>query len=216
MRMKKDEALDRLARGRDAWFQSDKERLPSWMDGAGLTLYSSSMVGVHVVNETVMSETWCIGESAWRQRRIELGLDKRPEPDVTPKEEAWNEKRMDAIGQNGGEGLHYEALGAYKLGGPGTKHLRTPCSLKEDTGAHYRHSFRAKVTQADADRGYVDVKLDPYRICDIYQTGGGPREHIVKKGLRGLRKGDTERGLIKQLRDALDRWEEMLDEDEGK
>lgn len=86
-------------------------------------------------------------------------------------------------------------------------------AAQEDTGAHYRYSHRTKVSQADADRGYVDVKLDPYRICSIYQVGGGPREHIVKKGLRGLRKGDTELGLIKQLRDALDRWEEMVKED---
>jgi hypothetical protein len=147
-----------------------------------------------------------ISEQDWRERRIELGLEKRPEPDVTPDEDdAWNERRMDAIGINGGEALHY-----------GVTPVESVEWSDKDTGAHYRYSHRAKVSQADADRGYVDVKLDPYRICDIYQTGGGPREHIVKKGLRGLRKGDTERGLIKQLRDALDRWEEMLDEDEGK
>lgn len=84
-----------------------------------------------------------------------------------------------------------------------------------DTGSHYRHSLRVRVTLADLQRGHIDVKLDPYRICSIYQTGGGPREHIVKKGLRGTRKGDSERDLIHQLRDALNRWEEMLDEDEA-
>lgn len=82
-----------------------------------------------------------------------------------------------------------------------------------DTGAHYRYSYRARITDEDIARGFVEVKLDPYRIADIYQLGGGPREHIVKKGLRGTAKGDTERGLIRQLRDALNRWEEMLVED---
>lgn len=84
-----------------------------------------------------------------------------------------------------------------------------------DTGAHYRYVYRVRVTEADAAHGFVEVKLDPYRIAKVYELGGGPREHIVKKGLRGTRKGDSERELINQLRDALDRWEEMLDEDEA-
>lgn len=82
----------------------------------------------------------------------------------------------------------------------------------DDTGAHYRYEHRVALTAEDVARGYVDVKLDPYRIADIYDLGGGPREHIVKKGLRGTSKGTTERRLVKELRDALDRWEEMLDE----
>lgn len=83
-----------------------------------------------------------------------------------------------------------------------------------DTGRHYRYVHRVAVTQEDAVRGFVEVKLDPYRIADIYDLGGGPREHVVKKGLRGTTKGDSERDLVRQLRDALDRWDEMLDEDD--
>jgi hypothetical protein len=158
-----------------------------------------------------------ITEQDWRDRRIELGLEKRPEPDVTQEEDdAWNEKRMDAIWQNGNDGLSYHIDADGKVAGLGFQCVDVDdvgWGVAADTGAHYRYSYRAKVSQADANRGYVDVKLDPYRICDIYQVGGGPREHIVKKGLRGLRKGDTEWGLIKQLRDALDRWEEMVKED---
>lgn len=84
---------------------------------------------------------------------------------------------------------------------------------KEDTGAHYRYGHTVALTQADIERGLVDVKLDPYRIARIYDLGGGPREHIVKKALRGTGKGGSEQQLINELRDALDRWEEMLGED---
>jgi hypothetical protein len=205
MDTKRSEVLDRLARGRDKWFVSVEEVLPRWL---GFVAFLEPLLpgeAIKVVIPGAVGEEY-IYESSWRKRRIELGLEKRPEPVVTPEEDdAWNEKRMDAIGINGGEALHYGMTPVEAVEWSG-----------QDTGAHYRYSYRAKVTQADADRGHVDVKLDPYRICEIYQVGGGPREHIVKKGLRGLRKGDTERGLIKQLRDALDRWEEMLDEDEGK
>ena len=83
-----------------------------------------------------------------------------------------------------------------------------------DPGSHYRYTYRQKVTAEDLERGYVDVKFDPYRVCDIYKIGGGPREHIVKKGLRGPDKGHTERELIGELQSCLDRWEEMLNEDE--
>lgn len=84
---------------------------------------------------------------------------------------------------------------------------------QEDVGKHYRYSYRVNLSQRDMDNGYVDVKLDPYRICDIYNVGGGPLEHIAKKALRGVSKGHSKRDLIKELRACIDRWEEMLNED---
>ena len=86
--------------------------------------------------------------------------------------------------------------------------------LPEDPGRHYRKELRVRLTGQDIERGLVVVKLDPYRICDLYRTGGGPREHLVKKGLRGEEKGQTERELVADLRAILDRWEEKLDEDD--
>ena len=83
----------------------------------------------------------------------------------------------------------------------------------EDPGTHYRYTYRQKVTQRDFEAGYVDVNLDPYRICNTYEVGGGPREHIVKKSLRGADKGHTEMELIAELQSCLKRWEEMLAED---
>lgn len=89
-----------------------------------------------------------------------------------------------------------------------------PGPILLDPGRHYRKELRVRLTGHDIGRGLVVVKLDPYRICDLYRTGGGPREHLVKKGLRGEEKGQTERELVADLRAILDRWEEKLDEDE--
>lgn len=87
-------------------------------------------------------------------------------------------------------------------------------SQDDDPGAHYRYGYTVALTPEDIARGFVRVNLDPYRIADIYALGGGPREHVVKKGLRGSGKGHSDRALIRELRSCIDRWEEMLDEDE--
>ncbi|PHS61657.1 MAG: hypothetical protein COB12_12010 [Flavobacterium sp.] len=61
------------------------------------------------------------------------------------------------------------------------------------------------------------VKADPYRICKLYGINGGPHEHITKKMLRGVNKDDginTELDLIRVVRGQLDRWEEMIKEDQ--
>lgn len=60
---------------------------------------------------------------------------------------------------------------------------------------------------------YKGVKLDPYRIAQLYEIGGGPQEQVLKKALRGCHKGHEELQVIKEIRQALDRWEEMLEED---
>lgn len=62
---------------------------------------------------------------------------------------------------------------------------------------------------------YKGVKLDYYRIEDLYKLTG-PRGHAVKKLLRGLNKDDgvnTEQELIEVIRGQLNRWEQMLIED---
>lgn len=57
------------------------------------------------------------------------------------------------------------------------------------------------------------IKMDPYRIASAYNIGGGPQEQIMKKCLRGETKGDDARKVIKEIKQAINRWEEMLDED---
>lgn len=83
-----------------------------------------------------------------------------------------------------------------------------------DVGKHYRYSYTRKLTEKEIETGEATFKLDPYRIASLYNLGGGPREHIVKKGLRGTDKGHTELELVNELQCCLDRWREMLEEDD--
>ena len=46
---------------------------------------------------------------------------------------------------------------------------------------HYQNTWRRTLTQDDIENGYVTLKLDPYRICDILQIGGGAREQITTR-----------------------------------
>ena len=73
--------------------------------------------------------------------------------------------------------------------------------MSEDMGKHYRYT-------------YMGVKIDPYRICAVYEIGGGPREHILKKCLRGTGKGHDEMQVVNEIQACLDRWKEMITEDE--
>lgn len=82
-----------------------------------------------------------------------------------------------------------------------------------DPAAHYRHRVRARITDEDIARGFVEIKLDPYRVCDVYDTGGGPREQMVKKLLRWTDKGQSEEKVLDEIESALKRWREMRWED---
>lgn len=78
---------------------------------------------------------------------------------------------------------------------------------------HYQNYYTRKLTPAEKRAGVVSIKLDPYRVCDVLDVGGGAREQIVKKGLRWTSKGDSERKVIKEIMQACERRLEMLDED---
>lgn len=78
---------------------------------------------------------------------------------------------------------------------------------------YYQNYYTRKLTPAEKRSGKVSIKLDPYRVCDVLQIGGGAREQIVKKGLRWTSKGDSERKVIKEIMQACERRLEMLDED---
>lgn len=75
---------------------------------------------------------------------------------------------------------------------------------------HYRRNVSIRITDEDIMRGHVDVQLDPYIIGMAYNVGGGPREQIMKKVLRGTSKGDPELKVIAEIRSALDRWETLV------
>ena len=79
---------------------------------------------------------------------------------------------------------------------------------------HYQNFYTRKLTREEIKSKSVSIKLDPYRICDALDIGGGAREQIVKKGLRWTTKGDDERQVIKEIMQACERRLEMLDEDQ--
>ena len=78
---------------------------------------------------------------------------------------------------------------------------------------HYQNFYTRPLTKKEIKAKTVTVKLDPYRVCDVLNIGGGAREQIVKKGLRWTTKGDDERQVIREIMQACERRLEMLDED---
>ena len=77
--------------------------------------------------------------------------------------------------------------------------------------AHYAGMvLRIDLTEVDRQRGYAEVRLDPYRMADFYGIGGGPREQVFKKAIRGTSKGHSELQVIDDIRAAIDRWEQMV------
>lgn len=80
--------------------------------------------------------------------------------------------------------------------------------------AHYdKYIYRVHVTQDDADNGYKDVKLDPYRVGKVCGVGGGALEQCLKKSMRGTDKGHSERRVLEEIISAAQRGIAMLDED---
>lgn len=64
------------------------------------------------------------------------------------------------------------------------------------------------------DYEYRGIKIDPYRIFEIYQISNAAQQHAIKKLLRA---GKGEKPLGKDIREAIDslnRWLEMIEEDE--
>ncbi len=77
--------------------------------------------------------------------------------------------------------------------------------------SHYASMvMRIELTEVDRQRGYAEIRLDPYRMADFYGIGGGPREQVFKKAIRGTSKGHSELQVIDDIRAAIDRWEQMV------
>lgn len=60
-----------------------------------------------------------------------------------------------------------------------------------DVAAHYDNSINVKVSEADAKRGHITIKIDPYLVSKACNVGGGPIEHILKKAMRATAKGHS-------------------------
>ena len=86
---------------------------------------------------------------------------------------------------------------------------------KTDPGQHYRFKYRVKVTTDDAERGFIDIKLDPFRISDIYKMSSFALKTVLKKILCAGNRGHKD--YTQDLKDcicALQRELEMIAEDD--
>ncbi len=73
--------------------------------------------------------------------------------------------------------------------------------------AQYSHYFKAIPTTL--------THIDIYRVCDLFDVGGGPVEHAIKKLLCAGRRGSKDRKRdITEAMNSLQRAIEMITEDE--
>jgi len=78
---------------------------------------------------------------------------------------------------------------------------------------HYDNYWLRRVSKAELKRGFIKLKLDPYRVCAVLKIGGGAREQILKKAMRWTDKGDSEKKVIGEIMQACERRLQMLKED---
>ena len=71
----------------------------------------------------------------------------------------------------------------------------------KDLGSHYRHSF-------------MGHNIDVYRVLEIFNVTDPVAQHIIKKLLRGEKKGHTMDFVWNEVFQACDRKKEMIKEDE--
>lgn len=74
--------------------------------------------------------------------------------------------------------------------------------VEHDSGKHYRYSYKG-------------IKLDPYRIIDIYKITNPAQQHAIKKLLRAGKSVKTLKQDIDEVIDSLNRMLEMIEEDCG-
>ena len=60
---------------------------------------------------------------------------------------------------------------------------------------------------------YRGIRLDPYRIFDVYGVTAGPQQHAIKKLLRAGRGHKSLKTDVLEAMSALQRWVEMMEED---
>lgn len=83
-----------------------------------------------------------------------------------------------------------------------TENLRATESVSEtDPGLHYRYEYKG-------------IKLDPYRIAEIYNINDFALQTILKKVLRAGRAHKDLKQDLKDIISAAERRLEMLEEDE--
>ena len=69
-----------------------------------------------------------------------------------------------------------------------------------DLGSHYRNEFKG-------------IKVDVYRVLQIFGVTDPVAQHIVKKLLRGTKKGHDEITVWNEVFQACERKKEMIEEE---
>lgn len=88
-------------------------------------------------------------------------------------------------------------------------------TIENDTGKHYRFQYTVAVCYQDMLNGKLSINLDPFRIADIYGISNFAQQTALKKVLRAGNRGHKD--LLQDINDiitALERWKQMLHEDE--
>jgi len=73
-------------------------------------------------------------------------------------------------------------------------------SEQKDLGAHYNFTYK-------------NIKVDPYRIFEIYGITNAAQQHAIKKLLRAGKSVKTLEQDIHEVKVTLTRWQDMLEED---
>lgn len=90
----------------------------------------------------------------------------------------------------------------------------TEKQVVKDPGGHYRKEYKKTITKEDIARGYVVLKLDPARICQIYSVLSMCLQFVVKKSLvAGNRGHKSKKQDLLDIINAAERELEMMDED---
>ena len=71
---------------------------------------------------------------------------------------------------------------------------------EKPAGAHYNFTYK-------------NIKVDPYRIFEIYGITNAAQQHAIKKLLRAGKSIKTLEQDIHEVKVTLTRWQDMLEED---
>ena len=73
--------------------------------------------------------------------------------------------------------------------------------MSNEIGKHYKFEYKG-------------IRLDPYRILDLYEINHPAHQHAIKKLLRAGKSLKSLRTDILEVAETLDRYIKMMDEDE--
>jgi|GEM_PF-2130889 len=88
--------------------------------------------------------------------------------------------------------------------------------LERDDGPNWQLSEDALVRSKHYAFSYKGIRIDPYRIMDLYKITHPAHQHAIKKLLRAGESTKSLRQDVEETIDTLQRWLRMMDEDHQK